>query len=141
MQSYNRVNYHSVGNELAEDLNLLSPSPWRYDIVLEAVYHKCFQTKRFKKQIRRKKKIRGGGQNLKDHWPLAIYVSYRLKNHILVTTKTRKGVTLYEVKHQNNIDVILVLSCLSLNFYLFSISFATLFCNFVISFILFLTTY
>ena len=57
-----------------------------------------------------------------------MYVSCRLKNHILATTKTRKGVTLYEVKHQNNVEVVLVLCCLSLNFCLASISLATLNC-------------
>ena len=60
-----------------------------------------------------------------------MYVSCRLKNHILASTKTRKGFTLYEVKHQNNVEVILVLCCLSLNFYLGSISFATLSMYFV----------
>ena len=39
-----------------------------------------------------------------------MFVSSRLKNHILATIKTRKGVTLYEVKHQNNVDVVLVLA-------------------------------
>ena len=48
------------------------------------------------------------------------------KNHLLATKKTRKGVTLYEVKHQNNVEVVLVLCCLSLNFYVADISFATL---------------
>ena len=55
-----------------------------------------------------------------------MYVSSWQKNHISATTKTRKGVTLYEVKYQNNVEVVLVLCCLSLNFYLASISFATL---------------
>ena len=75
MQSYNRVNYHSVGKELAEDLNLLSPSPWRYDIVLEAGSHKCFQTKRFKKQIKHKKK--NSRWRAKSERPLAVsYVCF-----------------------------------------------------------------
>ena len=54
--------------------------------------------------------------------------SSQLKNHVLATTKTTKGFTLYEVKHQNNVDVILVfaVSAWTLNFYLASISFATL---------------
>ena len=34
-----------------------------------------------------------------------MYVSSRLNNHILATRKTRKGVTLYEVKHQNHVEV------------------------------------
>ena len=57
-----------------------------------------------------------------------MYASSWLKNHILATTKTRKGFALYEIKHQNNIDVVLVL-CLSLDIELLpfaSISFATL---------------
>ena len=44
------------------------------------------------------------------------YFSSRLKNHILATTKTRKCVNLYEVKHQNSVDVVLVICCSSLNF-------------------------
>ena len=58
-----------------------------------------------------------------------IYVSSRLKNHILATTKTSKGATLYEVEHQNNVEVVLVLCCLSLNIELLlfaSISFVAL---------------
>ena len=60
-----------------------------------------------------------------------MYVSCRLKNQILATTKTRKGVTLNEVKHQNNSEVVLMFCCASLNFYLASISFATLSMYFV----------
>ena len=60
-----------------------------------------------------------------------MYVSCRLKNQILATTKTRKGVTLNEVKHQNNAEVVLMFCCASLNFYLASISFATLSMYFV----------
>ena len=56
-----------------------------------------------------------------------MYVSCRLKSHILAATKTRKGVTLYEVKRW----CFLVLCCLKLNFYLASISFATLSMYFV----------
>ena len=60
-----------------------------------------------------------------------MYVSCRLKNQILATTKTRKGVTLNEVKHQNNAEVVLMFCCASLNFYLASISVATLSMYFV----------
>ena len=51
------------------------------------------------------------------------------KKIILAITKTRKDFTLYEVEHQSNVDVVLVLCCSSLNFELLlfaSISFATL---------------
>ena len=69
-------------------------------------------------------------------------VSSWLKNSILGTTKTRKGVTLYEVKHQKIADVkhqkivdfVLVLCCLSLNLELLpfsSISFTNLSMYFV----------
>ena len=63
-----------------------------------------------------------------------MYVSSRMKNHILATTKTRKAATLYELEHQNNVEGVLVLCCLSFNFefLLFaSISFATLSMYFV----------
>ena len=43
-----------------------------------------------------------------------MYVSSRLKNNMLATKKSRKSVTLYEVKEQNNVDIILVLCVLSL---------------------------
>ena len=58
-----------------------------------------------------------------------LYAYYRLKNHILATTKTKKSVTLYEVKHQNSVDLVLVFCCSSLNFELLRLantSFATL---------------
>ena len=58
-----------------------------------------------------------------------MFVSSRLKNHILATKKIRKGATLYEFERQKNVEVVLVLCCLSLNLehLLFaSISFATL---------------
>ena len=51
---------------------MVSHGPCSQKVVLEAVSHKCFQIKWSKKPVRRKKKkIRRGGQNLKDHWPLA----------------------------------------------------------------------
>ena len=56
-------------------------------------------------------------------------ISSRLRNHILATTKSRKGFTLYEVEHQNNVDLVLVLCYLSSNFKVIpfaSIPFATL---------------
>ena len=58
-------------------------------------------------------------------WVQNIYVSSWLKNSYkqkkqtnkqTTTTKKQKGVTLYEVKHQNNFDDVLVLYGLSLNF-------------------------
>ena len=64
----------------------------------------------------------------------ACMVSSWLKNNILGTTKTRKGVTLYEVKHQKIVDVVLALCCLSLNLELLpfsSISFTNLSMYFV----------
>ena len=58
-----------------------------------------------------------------------MYVSLGLRNHIVATTKTRKGFTLFKVEHQNNIDVVMVLCYLSFSFEVLpfaSISFATL---------------
>ena len=43
-----------------------------------------------------------------------MYVSSRPKNNMLATKKSRKGVTLYEVKQQNNVEIVLVLCFLSL---------------------------
>ena len=43
-----------------------------------------------------------------------IYVSSRLKNNMLAIKKFRNGVTLYEVKQQNNVDIVVLLCCLSL---------------------------
>ena len=62
-------------------------------------------------------------------WIQNIHAPSCPKNHILATTKTRKGFTLYEVEQQNNVDIVLVLWCLRLNCELLpfaSISFATL---------------
>ena len=60
-----------------------------------------------------------------------MYISCWLKKKILATAETKTGVTLHKVKHQNNVEVALVLCWLSLNFYLASISFATLSMYFV----------
>ena len=43
-----------------------------------------------------------------------MYVSSRPKSNMLATKKSRKGVTLYEVKQQNNVDLVVVLCFLSL---------------------------
>ena len=43
-----------------------------------------------------------------------MYVSCQPKNNMLATKKSRKSVTLYEVKQQNNFDIVLVLCFLSL---------------------------
>ena len=72
MQSYNKsqkkkfwgVNYRSVGKELVEDLKVLSPIS-EAKILFQKHSRRCFQTKLSKKPRRRKKNIRGGGQNLK----------------------------------------------------------------------------
>ena len=58
-----------------------------------------------------------------------MYISSQLRNYILVTRKIRKGFTFYEIEHQNNVDVALVLYYLSLNFE--SIYLATLTMHFV----------
>ena len=60
-----------------------------------------------------------------------VYFLLVKKNNILATAETKTGVTLHKVKHQNNVEVALVLCWLSLNFYLASISFATLSMYFV----------
>ena len=61
------------------------------------------------------------------------YVSSQLKKHTLATTKIRKSVTLYEVKHQTNVGVYwcFIVKAWNLNFYLASISFASLSMYFV----------
>ena len=58
-----------------------------------------------------------------------MYISSQLRNYTLAITKTRKCFTLYEIEHQNNVDVALVLYYLSLNFE--SVSLATLTMHFV----------
>ena len=61
-----------------------------------------------------------------ESWLRSEHVCFLLaKNNILATPETRKGVTLYEVKHPNNVEIGLVLCCLSLKFYLASVSLAT----------------
>ena len=60
-----------------------------------------------------------------------VYFLLVKKNNILATAETKTGVTLHKVKHQNNVEVALVLCWLSLSFYLASISFATLSMYFV----------
>ena len=71
MQSYNGslkkrfwgVNYQLVGKELAEDLKFLPQNPWNENA--------SFRQRGPEKQENARKKIYGGGQDLKDHWSLA----------------------------------------------------------------------
>ena len=51
-----RVNYRSAGKELAEDLKVLSPSPWNYNVVLDADSQRCFQTQPPKKSQKKEEK-------------------------------------------------------------------------------------
>ena len=65
------MNYRSVGKELAEDLKVLSPSPGNYNVVLDAVSQRCFQTLPPKKSQKKqeKKRLAVEYKKLKDHWP------------------------------------------------------------------------
>ena len=70
----------------------------------------------------------GGEEKRQLHKQLPRFLRYTQ------TQKARKGVTLYEFKHQNSLDVVLVLCCSCLNFELLpfaSISFKTLSMYFV----------
>ena len=65
------MNYHLVGKKLAEDLKLKFKS-LKLKYFLEAVSHGAsFKESGPKTKKTQEKKILNGGQNLKDHWPLA----------------------------------------------------------------------
>ena len=51
------MNYRSVGKEIAEDLKVLSPSPWNYNVVLDTDSQRCFQTQTPKKLQKKQKNI------------------------------------------------------------------------------------
>ena len=66
------MDYHSVGKELAEILRSYHQVPEAKILFQKQSPVGAFKQSRPKYQGNaRKKKIRGRGQNLKNHWPLA----------------------------------------------------------------------
>ena len=89
------MNYRSVGKELAEDLNVLSPSPWNYNVVLDAVSQRCFHkitegtftaAQKITEEARKEKTCSGVQ---KTERPLAVYIMIN-KNDTPPQTLPRK---------------------------------------------------